>query len=456
MVPLGSGTGVTSYTVSSGGGYSFVNYGGSQWYMVATNGADHLVDYSSVSLSAWGAPTADLSVNSHKLTNLTDGSASTDAATYGQVSAKVASVTAGDSTVTIGGTSTAPTVKVTANTFDPYGAAAAKVASVTAADSTVTIGGTSTAPTVAVAQANLTVAQSQVTNLTTALAAKAATSLTISTTAPLSGGGDLSANRTLSIADGTTSVKGAVQLTDSTSSTSTTTAATPNSVKTAYDLANAALPKSGGTMSGAIAMGSNRITGLTNNAMTDAALVSQLPMMTGINFTSYLAWTAHPDYANGAGTWSVGFLNLSAFYVPYTMTISNIQVFVSTAGSGISNAYLGVYNSTTLLGQTAAISAQWSTTGQKTHAITPQSAGSMTLTQGVYWVGILIGAATTNPGFSTAAGGGSLVTNLGQTQGSNTISAKSVVTSTGGLSALPTGSIGAMTFNSRTLMAGLY
>jgi hypothetical protein len=60
---------------------------------------------------------------------------------------------------------------------------------------------------------------------------------TISTTSPLSGGGDLSDNRTLSIADATTSVKGAVQLTDSVSSTSTTTAATPNSVKTAYDFA---------------------------------------------------------------------------------------------------------------------------------------------------------------------------------------------------------------------------
>jgi hypothetical protein len=59
---------------------------------------------------------------------------------------------------------------------------------------------------------------------------------TISTTSPLSGGGDLSGNRTLSIADATTSVKGAVQLTDSVSSTSTTTAATANAVKTAYDL----------------------------------------------------------------------------------------------------------------------------------------------------------------------------------------------------------------------------
>lgn len=54
------------------------------------------------------------------------------------------------------------------------------------------------------------------------------------------------------IAAGTTSARGTLQLTDSTSSTSITTAATPNSVKTAYDLAAAALPTSGGTMTGAI------------------------------------------------------------------------------------------------------------------------------------------------------------------------------------------------------------
>jgi hypothetical protein len=57
-----------------------------------------------------------------------------------------------------------------------------------------------------------------------------------------------------------TSAKGHVQLTDSVSSTSTTTAATPNSVKQAYDKANAALPKSGGSMSGEINMQDNLLT----------------------------------------------------------------------------------------------------------------------------------------------------------------------------------------------------
>ena len=48
----------------------------------------------------------------------------------------------------------------------------------------------------------------------------------------------------------TTSVVGAVQLSDSTSTTSSVLAATPTAVKAAYDLANAALPLAGGTLTG--------------------------------------------------------------------------------------------------------------------------------------------------------------------------------------------------------------
>lgn len=55
---------------------------------------------------------------------------------------------------------------------------------------------------------------------------------------------------------GTTEQTGILQLTDSTSSTSTTTAATPNSVKTSWDLANAALARSGGSMTGKLNLAS--------------------------------------------------------------------------------------------------------------------------------------------------------------------------------------------------------
>lgn len=65
----------------------------------------------------------------------------------------------------------------------------------------------------------------------------------VNVSSPITGGGTSGAV-TISIQDATTAQKGAVQLTDSTSSTSTTTAATPNSVKSAYDLADAAIAKS--------------------------------------------------------------------------------------------------------------------------------------------------------------------------------------------------------------------
>jgi hypothetical protein len=59
----------------------------------------------------------------------------------------------------------------------------------------------------------------------------------VTVNAPLTNAGTSSAAN-LSVSAGTTSAAGILQLTDSTSSTSTTTAATPNSVKTTYDFAN--------------------------------------------------------------------------------------------------------------------------------------------------------------------------------------------------------------------------
>ena len=53
----------------------------------------------------------------------------------------------------------------------------------------------------------------------------------------------------------TTSVVGAVQLSDSTSTTSSVLAATPTAVKAAYDLAAAALPLAGGTVTGNLEIG---------------------------------------------------------------------------------------------------------------------------------------------------------------------------------------------------------
>jgi uncharacterized protein YdbL (DUF1318 family) len=73
----------------------------------------------------------------------------------------------------------------------------------------------------------------------------------------------------LTIRAATTSVNGIVQLSDSTSTTSSILAATPTAVKSAYDLAALALPKAGGTVTGDITLGTN--VGIQFEGTTDDA-----------------------------------------------------------------------------------------------------------------------------------------------------------------------------------------
>ena len=148
MVPLGSGTGVTTYSVTAGGSYSFVNYGGSQWYMVATNGADHLVDVVQTANGGTGitgftaANNAIYSTSSSALTAGTlpiaaGGTSATSAS--GALTALGASPSAGSSSISTVGTVTAGTWNATtiSNTYiaNPQ---------VTVGSTTISLGGTAT------------------------------------------------------------------------------------------------------------------------------------------------------------------------------------------------------------------------------------------------------------------------------------------------------------------------
>jgi hypothetical protein len=82
--------------------------------------------------------------------------------------------------------------------------------------------------------------------VTTVSSATAALTVATATTTPA-----------LTLRAATTSVDGIVQLSDSTSTTSSILAATPTAVKSAYDLAALALPKAGGTVTGDITLGTN-------------------------------------------------------------------------------------------------------------------------------------------------------------------------------------------------------
>lgn len=81
----------------------------------------------------------------------------------------------------------------------------------------------------------------------------------------------------ISVAAATTSVVGVVQLSDSTSTTSSVLAATPTAVKAAYDLADAALPKAGGTITGEVLIGNTGslvFEGATNDAFETTLTVA--------------------------------------------------------------------------------------------------------------------------------------------------------------------------------------
>lgn len=81
----------------------------------------------------------------------------------------------------------------------------------------------------------------------------------VTATSPLTGGGT-SGTVTVGIQDASTSQRGSVQLSDSTSTTSSVLAATPTAVKSAYDLAAAAIPKSTVTTNGDIIYGTGSAT----------------------------------------------------------------------------------------------------------------------------------------------------------------------------------------------------
>ena len=150
----------------------------------------------------------------------------------------------------------------------------------------------------------------------------------VNTTAPLAGGGTSGA-LTLSIASATTSVVGAVQLSDSTSTTSSVLAATPTAVKSAYDLADGAIAKTTVTTAGDIiyrnatvptrlGIGTaNQVLAVNSGATAPEWVTPSTPGMTLINTTNF----------SGAASFSVDNV-FSATYDYYKIICTN------TSGSG--------------------------------------------------------------------------------------------------------------------------
>jgi hypothetical protein len=136
-----------------------------------------------------------------------------------------------------------------------------------------------------------------------------------------------------------------LQLTDSTSSTSTTTAVTPNSVKTAYDLAVIKNPT--------------------------------IKLITG-------AYYRTPNRVLSLVTATANRTVYSLIYIPVTQTLDRIAIATASTFSGTGTVRLGIYNNTNGLPSTVVLDAG---------TVTPTAAStvyeitiSQSLTPGFYWL----------------------------------------------------------------------
>ena len=157
----------------------------------------------------------------------------------------------------------------------------------------------------------------------------------VNTTAPLAGGGTSGA-LTLSIASATTSVVGAVQLSDSTSTTSSVLAATPTAVKSAYDLADGAIAKTTVTTAGDI-------------IYRNATVPTRLGIGTAGQVLQVNSGATAPEWATPAGG--------TISFTTWTPTLTNITVGngtqvarYGTSGKFVIAQYRLTFGSTTSFG----------------------------------------------------------------------------------------------------------
>jgi hypothetical protein len=190
----------------------------------------------------------------------------------------------------------------------------------------------------------------------------------VTVNAPLTNAGTSSAAN-LSISAGTTSAAGALQLTDSVASTSTTTAATPAAVKTAYDFGaiKAILPQTSGTY-------------------------RRMPY-------------ARMD--NAAAT--TGRLYYQPMFVPISTTYDRLAIVTGAAAGATSGVVrLGIYNNNGAIPSTLVLDAGTVTTSA---AATYQITISQTLAPGFYWLAFVQQTTPTTSNYTFAGNNSSLFQN---------------------------------------------
>jgi len=130
-------------------------------------------------------------------------------------------------------------------------------------------------------------------------------------------------------------------------------------------------------------------------------------------------------------------LYLSGITLGTAATITNLTVYVNTAGSGLAGCRLGLYNQAgTLLAQTADLSTAFQSNGK----VTASLASAYSAAAGVYYVALLIGnSSTTAPNMYALGITPASYFNMGATVASGTLAGNArALTYSSGLTSLPT------------------
>lgn len=279
--------------------------------------------------------------------------------------------------------------------------------------------------------------------VTSGLSGKVGTSRTISTTSPLTGGGDLSANRTLAVTTGTTAGTVAAgddgRFTDTRTPTDGTVtnakvdpaaAIAESKLSLASDAAaGTASRRTLGTGSSQAAAGNHGHAGADITSGTVA--YARLPVGTTASSTvadgghthgkyvwtmadyGLVGWSADPTWAPATGAAPAsGASRLVRVMVPTAATITNIVGVIITAGATLtaSQSWIGLYDTSfNRLGVSATQHTAWTTTGIKTMALTTPYAAAA----GEYYVAF-VSNGTTIPQFQLVSSS-SVVPGLGRT-----------------------------------------
>lgn len=147
-----------------------------------------------------------------------------------------------------------------------------------------------------------------------------------------------------------------------------------------------------------------------------------------------LGASVNPETAGQAANPTAGFLVAARIPIIKDGTITDVEVNVTVAGSGLANCFIGIFNSSNvLIGKTSDQSTPWGSTGLKAATVTAEAGQSLAVVAGQFVVAAILVGTGTLVQFNRNSNLNSVLANAHQTLPLT----RAMASQTGGLSAMP-------------------